>query len=1630
MNKSRRFLSVIIAIELLLIPLLQVDVFAAALPINISVVNYTQTGGLTISWQNPAGAQSCQITYHKPDGSEATEMLAAVSSYTLLELQNDYIYDICLEVFSGAGGTGEVIGKGFLFFLPRISFYVSRVSQRKIELPGGGYEIGSEPQLNLKWVMPKIWNGVDAVIDADDPQALSLINNSLNAVYDGGLDIESLDFKINISTDYSLLNSGSTNAAVLVESNAGSYEAHVSGNSAITASVSDSGGFLSFDLLGRKDEFASFPVLTGDESDPFPANVLPDGDIFPGTVYYMNIKLDFKNDEGETKFAVYTGKPVDYNGSLIIGDYPYTYTPIRFQLSRDAANNVYVRVYRVNQGSLDLPRMFYEVQAIGDSSFPGDWPKKKTMDDSFFPPGTDSAITLISGVSPNNIIYYKIVVKTESTLDRIESLPMDYILAEDTSKPPVPEDITIIRRKPVEGNVDINGDGIVDDGTLRKSTDVTISWKKPANWDEIKANTDPDKDIVFHVLLSTSQAEIDVQPYPELKAEGESYGFYPLKYRRVLYFSSKSVIENGNRLEYTIKGLELFKGNYFDGMDGTEPVILPENIANSEEYPSFLLPNTVYYIQMYTTASSERNSTDVEDMSDKSVIVSFTTLSIKNVEVPLPKNLRITKNNADVTIGETIDVSNYVEIQFGKVNIDWNDYTDKTTVQKAVYYDIYMSTNPDINSFRLIGTTEQTDGDLIFTGVDDKKSNTVRAEIRNFSPGTPAYTAFGDKLRPNTTYYFYVKTRLAIGEENRESVPSAAIAVTTVKGISGEPDDSSKKPLAPTDFAIAEDENGNAMVSGSKVVLTWKKQENDVVYVIVCSSRRIEPDEIFNMSSDPVSESFNEEFGDIILDPLAPELSQGFEYNPSTMECRFTVDRWLFPNRLYYFSIRAVNREDGTIYSQWVSIPVTTNPTEQPEYLNVVSDVQLGFFFSDADITARAEDYKIYLRSKSSMDFTYLPRNKYTIFRQGSVCFVRLINLKPDTYYDVSVYKEGSQTPVFIEKDMKTRNDRHEVEVVWRGVYGYGYEIAVKTPFDDEYTVLSHENLEEYRVSDGRILPYYTEEDARTNGTNFEYCYARIKSIPVETGRGSVENIPLSSNMKYYVKVRAVRTDPVNTSVVSYSKYVGPVAARTEFDQDEYDNEDMDNRKEVSLLDKISEFEELLYWRIDIGNGEYNKLLIKGERMVNVIENNGPYPFVLDISDISQGIDTDIIYIPDNVIKALDKENKSLVIKTTGAEFTIRPQTINTQNTGVVNLENRSGVNGIYYKLIISQSIKTARVVPDDAVPASLINSVTLDAVGIGITCSRLEDEIKNKIYNDSSGLLKEKMDWFLGNTTPSDRLSKIAEELVRDIEIELSRYLKNRIEGGDSIHPVVVAAKTIEDFERPMMARLLITNDSAGLKLPYVCYDGDRDWKKLSYNVAFLEDSIAFNIVKTGEYGLFVLKAALKDVPVNHPIAKEINDLVSKYDLSDVFGSLEAFYPDDPVRINEVILIYEKVVGKDVLNLGLSINQKANKYGLGSLLGIGGVTRNANRQEIAFVIMTVYSEKTGINAQSLLPGRYIYIGDEKDIDDICFKQVLMALDLGVMCLNPKGDFEPKKTVTRSELAKSLAGILKLTGDL
>jgi len=184
--------------------------------------------------------------------------------------------------------------------------------------------------------------------------------------------------------------------------------------------------------------------------------------------------------------------------------------------------------------------------------------------------------------------------------------------------------------------------------------------------------------------------------------------------------------------------------------------------------------------------------------------------------------------------------------------------------------------------------------------------------------------------------------------------------------------------------------------------------------------------------------------------------------------------------------------------------------------------------------------------------------------------------------------------------------------------------------------------------------------------------------------------------------------------------------------------------KKHSFWIKIRDFEKALYWRIDIRNGNYNKLLLKEDRMVNAIQNNGPYSFTLDISDITQGAGTDVIYIPASVIEALKTDNTSLAIRTLGAEYTLRPDTVDTSSKEVVALRENPNVKGIYYKFTIKRLQRSSRSLPEGAETASQINNVSLEAVGTSFTYSQIRDEIHNRLYNKESGLVQEKLNKLL----------------------------------------------------------------------------------------------------------------------------------------------------------------------------------------------------------------------------------------------------------------------------------------------
>lgn len=1647
MNSLNKKVSLVLILTMILcyLPIFPKTVHAA-LTVSLSVNSY-DSGTLTVRWPAVANSNSVRITYHKPLVHDAIEITSnqSTNTATITGLEDNNIYDIRLDIYNNLDCSGTLLCTAFMYFCPKITFSSQILEQERRPVPGGGYEIGVNPGINLKWAMPKVWVPDPLPTDpsngsfryANEAASLQAMQDKINSVYNDGRQLRSLNFRINISTDFSTLNSGSAQSAILVnqvidgDTNLATpdYTANVSGNTTNTSSIHnmDSDGYVNFDLIGRADNSSALPI-------PSSQYQLPDGEILPGTVFYMNIKPVFKNGEAENVNAVTVGAASNQNGSNLTGSTPYTYSPIRFQISRDESNNVYVKIYRINQGSLDLPGLKYEVQTGDDPTIEGDWRVRKWLNDSFFPDGSNYAVTAFTVTNANNLLYYKVVVKTDSSDDRLESPSMPYILSTDTSRPPVPTGLTVIDRTLVLGEV---SDPVTHETVEAKSSDITISWNKPVNWDTIRRNAasyNESIDVYYHFLISTSQSDMDITPYPQLEANGKIYGNFPVKYRLVKYVSalSSNIRENGNRLEYTLKGFDLFtaKGSdFYNRVDGTSDIELP----NTENYPDHLLPNKVYYLQMYTTNGINKGLTDVEKTSDKSVTISFTTLTEAGKDVPLPINFRLNRNDSGVSPGTQGGMSNLVELQFDKVDINWTSYTSDPSVTKAVYYDLYAGLVTEADKLIPIGSTENTSSDVGFIGTD-AQSTSIRCIVSEFSEGTQANTVFGSRLRPNSTYYFVARTRVVVGDIEYQSLSTSIIAVTTVIGSISTPDESSRMPLSPADFAIAKDESGNPVLTGSMVALNWTHKEPDVSYNIICTTEYIEPDAPpSTYTEDQYYTSFNSTFGELVLDPTAIPPARNFEYDPASKICNYTINTWLSPNKLYYFSIRAVNETTGKA-SPWISIPVTTLLIDPPTSLQPVTATELALFWIDNNANTRAEDFKIYLKGPDDNSYNALTKTQYIVSKDGGTYYGRIFNLKPNSTYNVRVYKGNADLVLTLDRaGMTTKDTCHSIEVKWTGQRSYKYNLTAKSSEDDNYTVIFDSDLEQYTDAGGNILPYYIEQPPELNGTDYYTYHARINTIAVRQNDGTIKHVPLSSNMKYYVKVRSSQVDRADTAIVSYSKYIGPVEIRTEFNQDDYNRKDDDKKNEASFLDKIDALEKTLFWRVAI-NSNINKLLIKGDKLSNALHNNGRYPYVLDISETGSGMISDVIYIPLDIIKILNKEDISLVIKASGAEYTLRPRTIDLESRDMANI--LSGIKGtvkdIYFKMSITRSSTPDISLPAQMKLASKVNRLDLKAHLVSKTDAELGKLINDKLYNDKTGLVKEKTNLILSSGTSrlsSKEIEGYMSDQVLDMEAKLSEYIEKTIEGSSQTPGMITSTSDIVKFSDPMIVGLSYETNN-GQNAPYTIYQGTNTWNRINNSTSSFPGSISFNASGTGKYSVLYRLIQSDDIPEGYYASADITRLRTKYDLGSIFGSGTSFYPDSPVSVKEVILLYEKVVNNVPASSGLSLTQKCSQLGLDTILNPSDALQDIDRQHYSAVMAKLYALKMGVSLESLTPSRNLPIGDESEISSLYIKSVLVCLDQGIMTLNEKGSFRPQESMTRSEVIVALSRLLELAGEI
>lgn len=1559
----------------------------------------------------------------------------------------DNIYEI---TFFMHDANGE-FANGTINFMKGISF----TGDRKDLLEEGVKESGTKPEVLLKWNRPKVWNSASGKFEP--------ISGSVNERY-----------IITVSKKPDGLSGADGNVGIIIDKDAssGQYQARLStvGSTPVNVTATAGGEQLGFSLIGKKDENDN---VTSDVAN----GKLLWNEMRPGTKYYMMIEPDASYTVNGRPVILRSGSP-EWNILDDLSWQPYTHTPIRFEIEKDAVGNIYTKLYEMNRDSAaqDETRLNYyilEAMDIGDTQTPPpltlkelqDWQvgtsnigKWKILfeipDDVFRSNKTDYAATIIEERDTNQRIFYKVLARSNKIGDFYESQTLQYVISKDTAKPPIPIDVkTEIVKTPNYGTVtdpetggvlkdkyDADHDGNTDEELTVKGTDVRVTWHKPKNWDSMNKNN-----LYFHFMLNTNPLNMNMD-----------YGLFPgsglfrLNYRWIKSVRADEVTvvkvnvngKDEERLEYRLDGRKLFTYSF-------------GNIWNPGNYPTYLLNNKTYFLQVVTTIDAGPtefgsvddinkdhvvNNLDMQEIikdgnnlslvSFPSVTASFTTLPEDEKNVPIPAGFELSSEKID----ENTKKTSLVELKFNGIDIDWSIFTQPDSANSYdgnhVYYDLYMSsTGNDWDQLQPVYSTQ--------TGTAAGAGVNIVHEMKNGQTNGEGgqYTLRLSGLRTNTKYYFKLRSRLVFKDPLKEDMPSdftATVPVTTSKAEVENPDPGQRKLIAPKDFKEEQREEATA-TTGPSVTFKWTRTEPDVDYYnLICTSSK----DLTSYENDYLYRSFVDFFGTngkLQLDPkeahdYRKEPWEKFTYEELVSAFRYRVEAWLKPNTVYYFSLRTekiVKDAAGNevlIYSDWITIPVTTTLIEAPTRLEAVNDVQLGFDWTDTDASTRAEDYQLYIKESGEATYRAVSYPKATVVKGLENRYYGRINgLKANTSYDIKAVKgqNAASMQTMATWRLTTRDEYHQLEVRWIGYPGYEYELEIRPEGEEQYTILTSGDMEIRKEKDKDTLSM----------TGYYRYYAKIKSAPVQRTGGTPQSVPLKSNMKYYIRVRAV------VSTNNTSKYDGPVTARTQFKQGDQDDKEEEEDTKAKFLNRIQELEKKLYWRVDMDETSNNRVLLKGSRVLDALKNSRRGSLTVDISDIAAAYSQDNIYIPASVILALEKEGSMLTLKTKGAEYIFRPDTLNLEDAELVKkIKENKKINDIFLRITIVRTQYGAETLPAAIETVSDVNDLKLDVLGSTKTNPKLEEEIHNKVYNAETGLVKQKMKaieelFQNGSISWTDKGDTFIQSLLKQVEQELSLYIGDIIVKEKYSSSIMEETRVVEDFDAPLQIRL-ICREKEGFKTPYVSFGSVYSWNKLTAGFGTEGSITSISALKPGRYVVTAQREFAVDVPSTHWAVQAVKEFTAAYDISDIFGSSGAFAPDTSVTMKESILLYEKVAGMTEKNAGMDLRQKAKSLGLEGIISANTPLKDVTRQESASILIRLYCQKEGLDAGQLTAKRQIHLSDEKSIKEKYFNDVILAIDFEIFSLPEGNRFEPNSYVTRAEIVTALVRLLKLTGDL
>lgn len=1622
-----------------------VKVYAAPGNITLSVTYNATTNKYDISYVTSVNPPRTEVRFHGPDGKETVLEDHKFSNNKVTvstDLLPDHVYDITMNVYSAES---DLIYQGKIYYLADMTFtgesfnVMSKINAiedkspifEPNELNPVTVKSGDDPVIRFNWKVPTIYTsgGIKYITDSE----------GFNLLSEAGVPIAKTCFQINMtvghgSTRQLNFNTDYKDGNMIVEGT----NAAVSGFSA--GKVNDDG------LLS----------VTLDKNHG----------IEPGTEYeFTNIGIIFETSASEQipvrNTKLYTGsnnrfmvQNIDNAFKDMGNDITSIYTPMQMELTKVDTDKVQVRFKKITNGV--YPELYYQVQyAPRIDDLYTQYQKWVKIPDSSLPKNEEYGseiitITLQEGKHPE--YYFRVVYfDSSSELPKSSSLCLDLrVLDVDTGKPPLPKEVKIDpiyagRKTVTVPNTELSsGEVEIPLTDIRLSIEKPLAWQQITDWDEFKAQDYDEDDYIFHIILSAYMP--DSQPEALTKKIGDAPGkevYLPVKQKRVLVLGKKDFSEDPEdpgRLICTIPGDKLFYDYVKDKPLTSENNEDPSGDGTKGDYPTFLVPNTIYYMQIFTSRYKDNDQifSDVwgdaeglgSELRDKlsytSPIMSFTTWPLTEQPVPMPNiNLGIEPaTNVDPVTGNITLEGISVSYERILTDTDWLRYTSAINDRKVVYH-IFISDNPSTGFVEV----EKDEAEYPDASQIINRSVVIKKDGNN------------EPILPNKVYYIKAHASLVVGGVViGRSAETAVKAITTPKIDTGGLDNDVRDPRAPTEFSIATDSNGELMLSDAYVTLSWLHAEKDVTYEMVCTTVSISPNaDESEYGSDPYNMGLLNAYSEF-RNPASDKKLHLDLKSSQLLAIGLTVDEnghvlmpinrdFLRPNKIYFFSLRAVRNRGLTdsegksleTVSRWITIPVTTPMIKAPSFLETVRDMEIGFNIQCSAIGTTADKMEVYIKKAGQADsqYTKLTRSGYTCVMDGTTFYFRIYNLESDQWYDVRIrnttdnkwYDGNSKSWVTSAGNpikAKTRDGLNEIEVRWEGEDPYEYFLEARAESDVDYETLVYNSSGftdyGYDLADGTRIKFYREKTGlyvSQKSSKYVY-YAKISGKPVRDGDGHTEDLPLKSNTTYYVKVWAYNLDE--------SLHIGPVTARTDFSQADYD----DGKKEQDTIDLFNEeadsLTQKMYWLVDIRDNKSVRAIIKDDMVSGLLKAFRGSTVTIDLSGEKTDANYYELLIPYKSLEAVETYDSRLNFRLSGGEVTLNRGSIDFEE--IKSQAKVSGAKEGMLLLTIERKTSPSASFPADFSAASDVFKLDARAIGSRLSYAEINSLVYDILNNPDAkgpfkyGILDRELSAVLKNLDSYSYKSHIdlkdmIVSTISRVEVELSRYLKDIIDGGSGYKNDYAAVKGITEFPGRIGIKLTYSFQN-GYIVPYVNYG--TGWKEAPGAKAYVEQVALFRVEKPGEYVVLYRRTSVIVNPES-PFEKTLSKLNAKYDMTKVFGK-GTIYPENPVKGEQAIMLYAVLTRQDGEVTGLTPAKKASYLGIGDIIGTKQISGYMDNQSSVSMAVKLYCRKANIDPALMKPSRSIYITNSSSIETRFYKYVVLGVDLNITTLGANKTFD------------------------